>query len=97
MLKKTSRLSAVQVREVLKEGRSLRGAGVSAKYLPSSKGQAAVVVSKSTAKTAVLRNKLRRSAYAALTSLPRARVVFFINTAKFDPNELQTLCSKLSS
>lgn len=97
MLPKRGRLSAAEVREILKSGRSARGGGVSAKYIRAQGSKAAVVVSKKVAKTAVLRNRLRRAVYAALAALPADRhVVFFIQKPVLDKAELMSLCSKLS-
>jgi ribonuclease P protein component len=98
MLSKLSRLSAVEVREILKGGRSARSATLSAKYVRAQGARAAVVVSSKVAKTAVLRNKLRRAAYSALrTALPKnIHVVFFLHKPLLDPAELQHLCLKLS-
>lgn len=97
MLPKHSRLTAREVRAILKGGRSVRGGGVSAKFTPASKGKAAIVVSAKVAKKATERNALRRAAYRALPSLPKAHIVFFIQTKTFDPDELANLCSRLSS
>ncbi|KKU54754.1 MAG: hypothetical protein UX77_C0026G0001 [Parcubacteria group bacterium GW2011_GWA1_47_11] len=98
MLPKTSRLSASEVREIIKSGRSVRSATLSAKFVPSKVSKVAVVVSSKVAKTAVARNKLRRAAYRALrTALPKnTQVVFFLHKPILDPAELQQLCLKLS-
>lgn len=98
MLPKTNRLSASEVREILKSGRSVRSATLSAKYLPSTRPRAAVVVSIKVAKSAVMRNKLRRAAYDALRPvLPAGKsVVLFLHKPALDKAELISLCSKLS-
>jgi len=73
MLPRRQRLSATEVKEVLARGRSRRGAVLSVKVLSTtSPFRCAVVVSKKVAKTAVVRNRLRRGVYRALahTSLP---------------------------
>lgn len=98
MLPKRSRLTAKEVRAILKGGRSVRLQTVSAKYMPSRTSKAAVVVSSKTAKKAVERNRIRRAAWLALPALPGGiHAVFFINTKDFIPAELASLCSKLSS
>lgn len=98
MLAKRQRLTAAEVREILKSGRSARSATLSAKFLPGKGAKAAVVVSGKVAKTAVLRNKLRRAAYRTLrASAPKnTHVVFFLHAPALDPDELKALCLKLS-
>ncbi len=98
MLAKAQRLTAAEVREILKSGRSARSGTLSAKYTESKRSKAAVVVSKKVAKTAVVRNKLRRAAYAALSPVLPARtnLVLFLHKPVLDPAEVATLCSKLS-
>lgn len=98
MLPKTNRLSASEVREILKSGCSARTATLSAKYVLSARARAAVVVSTKVAKSAVMRNKLRRAAYDALRSaLPAGKsVVLFLHKPALDKAELISLCSKLS-
>ncbi|MSR70608.1 ribonuclease P protein component [Candidatus Kaiserbacteria bacterium] len=98
MLPKHKRLTAAEVREILKSGRSARSSTLSAKYVPSPSARAAVVVSKKVAKTAVLRNKLRRAAYDALGPLLPAQknIVLFLHKPALDIHELTSLCSKLS-
>ena len=97
MLSKTNRLSAFEVREIIKDGRSARTAALSAKFKAGSGAKAAVVVSAKVAKTAVERNTLRRAAYLALrSSLPSGvHAVFFLHKPIFDKNELNALCLKL--
>ena len=98
MLSKTNRLSASEVREIIKSGRSVRSATLSAKSEQAAVSKAAVVVSAKVAKTAVLRNRLRRAAYRTLrTALPKnTQAVFFLHKPVLDPAELQQLCLKLS-
>jgi ribonuclease P protein component len=69
MLPKSRRLTSSEVTEVLKRGRSRRGEYLSLKLLilPSPL-RASAVVSKSVAKKAVERNRLRRAVYRALSS-----------------------------
>lgn len=103
MLRKKARLTSAEVREIIKNGRSVRLGTLSAKFtkgssaLPTQAGKAAVVVSAKVAKNAVERNKLRRAAYLALrTSLPKGvHVVFFLHKPVLDKNELTSLCLKL--
>ena len=96
MLPKRSRLTAREVRAILKGGRSARLPTVSAKYLPAPMGKVAVVVSAKVAKKATERNALRRAAYQALATLPKAHAVFFIQNKQFDPADIRSLCLKLS-
>lgn len=98
MLPKKARLTAAEVREILKSGRSVRSGALSAKYKTAPHAKAAVVVSIKVAKSAVERNRLRRSAYLALrASMPKdVHVVFFLHKPELDPRELNSLCLKLS-
>lgn len=104
MLRKKARLTSAEVREILKSGRSVRLGTLSAKFtkgssaLPAQAGKAAVVVSTKVAKNAALRNRLRRAAYLALrASLPEnIHVVFFLHKPVLDPQELNSLCLKLT-
>ena len=98
MLPKKARLTSAEVREILKNGRSVRFGTLSAKYVPAATAKAAVVVSTKVAKAAVERNKLRRAAYLVLrTSLPKGVcAVFFLHKPVLDPIELASLCLKLS-
>jgi ribonuclease P protein component len=98
MLSKRSRLTALEVREILKGGRSARLGTLSVKYIYNAGARAAVVVSSKVAKTAVLRNKLRRDAYRVLReALPKnTNAVFFLHSPALDSEELKTLCLKLS-
>jgi ribonuclease P protein component len=96
MLPKGARLSAHDVRMVIKNGRSIRTEGVSAKCLAGAPGMA-VVVSKKVAPKATERNRLRRLVYNALPSpLPSLRVVFFVMSKDLSPSQINTLCSQLS-
>jgi|SRR3989344_2040343 len=97
MLSKTNKLSASEVREIIKSGRSVRLGTLSAKFKESASSKAAVVVSAKVAKKAVERNRLRRAAYLALrASLPSGvHAVFFLHKPIFDKNELNALCLKL--
>ena len=98
MLPKKARLTAAEVREILKSGRSVRSGALSAKYKTAFHSKAAVVVSIKVAKSAVERNRLRRAAYLALrTSLPKnVHAVFFLHKPVLVPQELNSLCLKLS-
>lgn len=98
MLPKKTRLTAEEVRAILKDGRPARSATLSAKYKVKSPAKAAVVVSSKVAKSAVDRNRLRRAAYAVLAGkLPKGlQVVFFLHKPVLNPIELTELCSKLS-
>lgn len=73
MLAKRSRLTTAEVKKVLDLGRGKRGTLLGFKILPHEGGfKCAVVISKKLAKTAVVRNRARRSVYQALrkASLP---------------------------
>ncbi len=97
MLPKRARMSAIEVREVIKAGRSARVALLSAKYEASATPKVAVVISKKVAPGAVERNRLRRLVYRSLPSpLPPARVVLFVQSASLTPEAVTTLCSQLS-
>lgn len=98
MLPKTKRLTAQEVREVLKLGKPVRAGAVSARYTVGTAAKAAVVVSTKVARSAVTRNRLRRLGYAALTTLPtRTHLVIFIQSKDVTQADIATLCSKLSS
>ncbi|TSC69133.1 MAG: hypothetical protein G01um101456_332 [Parcubacteria group bacterium Gr01-1014_56] len=89
MLPKKRRLTARQVREVISLGRGIKGSSVSLKYLarPGFFG-AAVVAPKALARRATDRNRIRRTVYRTLSSLPLKErkalegvlVVFFIRS-----------------
>ena len=74
MLPRTRRLRSSDVERVLKAGFSLAHPPLRAKAQPRPSGATvsryAVVVSKKVAGTAVVRNKLRRMAFAALEHIP---------------------------
>ena len=84
MLAKTRKLSTQEVKEVLARGRGRRGAVLSVKLLSTTTPfRSAVVVSKKVAKTAVLRNRVRRAVYRALerASLPRTgHAILFVQS-----------------
>jgi ribonuclease P protein component len=83
MLPARRRLSASEVREVIKKGRPARGECLSVKHLLAPGPlRAAAVISKGVVRGAVARNRARRALYRALQTLqPPAggRAVFFIN------------------
>ncbi len=98
MLAKKSRLTAIEVRAILRTGRSARSETLSVKYTKGASAKAAVVVKTAVAKSAVKRNALRRAAYDTLKGcLPKAtHAVFFLHKPQLDTKELTLLCSKLS-
>jgi ribonuclease P protein component len=97
MLPKRARLTAAEVRELIKAGRSARVPGISAKYEASTSPKAAVVISKKVARGAVERNRLRRLVYRSIPSpLPRVRMVLFVQTAALMPEAVRNLCLQLS-
>lgn len=99
MLPKRKKLSAAEVREILKEGRAMRTAHLLAKYTRSGAGKAAVVVSKKISKSAVERNRLRRALFRALEeNLPaHAHLVLMVQKKTDDfSHDIKTVCSKLS-
>ncbi len=67
MLKKQQRLSTASFNEVFKIGRRLHTPYFQVVYLQSTDFHASVVVGKKVAKTAVLRNRLRRQVYGVLS------------------------------
>ena len=87
MLPKRQRLVAVEVREVLKRGRSTRGSCLSIKHLSTSSPlRVSVVVPKSVAKQAVERNRIRRAAYRALAPLSGSGIaVVFVHKVPPEP------------
>jgi ribonuclease P protein component len=93
MLPSSQRLRSSEVVEVLKRGRGLSsGVYLSAKALAAPQDatmRCAVIISKKIAKTAVMRNRIRRCAYDAFgvvangqlsRSLPIVRIVFFVRS-----------------
>ena len=96
MLPKRRRLSAHEVREVLKRGNTIRLGSVSARYYRANGSKAAVVVKSGLVKRAVDRNRIRRLSYEALQTLPpKTHLVLFIQKKEFDPEEITALCLKL--
>lgn len=81
MLPKKRRLSAEEVREVLKHGKGVRTGSVSLKYVEK-QGlfRAAAVAPKAVAKSAVERNRLRRALYRVLATLPPEEAQVLRNT-----------------
>ena len=99
MLPKSKRLGAAEVREILKNGRAVRTGAIFARYIPHPQEKAAVVVSKKVAKTAVVRNKIRRLVYKELQQTPptHAHIVFMVqkNLTNYT-QDIASICSKLS-
>lgn len=97
MLSKASRLTSGDVEEVLSWGISLsplapkgKKSLISARFFAKpGPFRAAIIVPKATAKSAVMRNRLRRAAYRALTALPRPKkgglAVFFVRSVPDGP------------
>ncbi len=97
MLPKGARLTSEDVQEVLTKGISLsipphmgRNRLISAKFLVlPGKFKSAAVAPKSLAKSAVERNRLRRSVYRAIANLPSPKVgghaVFFVKNIPKTP------------
>lgn len=87
MLPKKRRLTAGDVKIVMKEGRSVRASFLSAKYTASGTPlRASVVVSKKVAKRAVERNRIRRAVYRALQTIEGAGTyVIFVNKVPHTP------------
>jgi len=98
MLPARKRLAAAEVREILKNGSTVRSGPLVVKYRTSSRGAAAIVVSKKVANTAVVRNRVRRALYRALgQSLPHAHMVVMVQKVEPDYSaHISILCSKLS-
>ncbi|HEV8677442.1 MAG TPA: hypothetical protein VN701_01265 [Candidatus Paceibacterota bacterium] len=97
MLPKRSRLTSSEVEEVLKKGISLsipaqknQKSLISAKFV-ASKGhfRAVAIAPKSVAKSAVVRNRLRRAVYRAIASFPTPKkggtAVFFVRSIPKGP------------
>ncbi|MDB5224690.1 MAG: Ribonuclease protein component [Candidatus Adlerbacteria bacterium] len=83
MLSRNHRLRSGEVRDIIKAGTSGRAGYLSVKYVVF-KGpyRCAAVISKKLAKTAVLRNSVRRSLYTALRVHPLpsdTSAVFFVH------------------
>lgn len=99
MLPARKRLAAAEVREILKSGKTARAGHLLMKYCPARAGAAAVVVSKKVAKSAVARNRIRRSVYRNLARVLPAKSHVVILVQKNMPEysaDIKTLCSKLS-
>jgi ribonuclease P protein component len=65
MLPKSARLTVADI-ETLSQGKSVFGTLISVRYIPAPALKFSVSVSKKVAKTAVLRNRMRRRLYGAL-------------------------------
>lgn len=107
MLKKSLRLRAAEVEQVLKGGRSVRSAHMQVKALPfQGSMRSAAVVAKSVARKANARNTLRRAVYRAIAAVegskPHVLAVFFLRviplekTSAVIKEEVAFLLSKLS-
>ncbi len=103
MLPRSRRLRSKEVRSIIATGQSVRTHYTSMKFVPTAGFfRAAVVVSKKIAKTAVLRNKLRRAMYTSLRTINQPRnisAVFFVHSIPPKPLTLSffedlTLCFK---
>jgi ribonuclease P protein component len=104
MLSQNRRLRAKEVEEVLSLGRPVRGGHLSMKFLQKkSPFRLAVVVPKSLARKATLRNKLRRAAYDSFPTLSQrtGHAVFFVRIIPKEPlrtvfkEEMATLLAKI--
>lgn len=84
MLAKKNRLTAAEVAQVLTKGRGARGRALSLKVMQAPPPfKCAVVVSKKLARTAVARNRIRRTVYNILRQNPFPRsghVILFVQT-----------------
>lgn len=82
MLSRHKRLRASEVEEVLSLGRSVRGGHLSMKFLQKKELlRVSAVVSKSLARKATLRNKLRRAVYDSIPASASKRTghaIFFV-------------------
>ena len=107
MLKKRSRPSAREVREVLRRGDSCHTQLLSLRSLPSKTTKAGCVVPKKLGLSAFGRNHLRRRGYAALKTLldeehpPHTHIFFFKKGSDTLSEEalrvqMQTLLDKMS-
>jgi RNase P protein component len=97
MLKKSSRLTSQEVNLVLEKGQSInlflpKGQKplISAKFLAKSGPfKAAAIAPKAVAKSAVVRNRLRRAVYRAIAGLPAPKkggiAVFFVRSIPKTP------------
>jgi ribonuclease P protein component len=75
MLKKQHRLSRLEVEKTLKSGSFFRGKACVIRALPSPVSRAAIAVPKKIAKTAVVRNKLRRYIYTLCKTNPKFALI----------------------
>jgi ribonuclease P protein component len=105
MLPSSKRLRSREVVQVQKYGAIVSSPFVRIKYQKNGPvARFAVVVSKKSAKSAVLRNVLRRRLYAVLPSLQAGPGLFVINilgpskehTGSFFQTELESLFAKIS-
>lgn len=105
MISSARRLRAAEVRAALSKGRTFRATHLSMKYVPGTTPlQSAAVVKKALARTAPVRNRLRRAVYRAVASFGaselRGTAVFFVEkipTEKLTPTfveEIKTLMRK---
>jgi ribonuclease P protein component len=87
MLPKGRRLTADEVQVVLSQGRSSRAGNLSMKRLLTKEPlRFAAVVSKSVAKKAVARNRIRRALYRALTPFSgEGQAIIFVRTVPEPP------------
>lgn len=98
MLSKHNRLTAREVREILKRGKTLRAPSLVAKYVSGTPAKFAVVISKKVAKKATERNKIRRAIYGALSpDALTSHVVLLVgkNSPDFS-SDIKAICSKLT-
>lgn len=89
MLSRAHRLTRKEVDIVLQQGRSMRSTSCSMRSLPSLSTKVAVSVSKKLAKTAVVRNRLRRAVFAACATHPyfkdiKHHIVFTVQSINAD-------------
>lgn len=89
MRPKKQRLTAVEVRSVLRRGHSSRAGHLSLKHLPAATPlRISVVVAKSVAKKATERNRLRRSVYRTLqTHAGQGLAVVFVQKIPPPPQQ----------
>ncbi len=106
MLSRHRRLRASEVEKVLSLGRSVRGGHLSMKFLQNKEPfRLAVIVPKSIARKATLRNKLRRAGYDSLGTLSltshTGHALFFVRSIPKDAlrtifkQEAATLLTKI--
>ncbi len=87
MLKKSRRLTAGEVRDIIKTGHPRRAGHLSARLVPGTTPlRAAAVISKKVAKSAVERNRQRRALYRALREIEASgSAVIFIQKIPKNP------------